>query len=178
MFSCDTIKSFISKIGQQSPRTMNYHLSKSDAKNLTKFSMTITNHLFCKQEYNEKNLVISPLSLHTILSTIAAGSDGPTKHQLLTFLGTETIDHLNSLSSHIVSSVLSDAARSGGPHLSFVNAGWVDKSLSFNPSFKEIVATNYMTTFTSLDSIDKASTLINFLSSVFLRSSSLLGVYL
>jgi serpin B len=162
MFSCDTIKSFLS---QQSPRTMNY-LKKSDAKNLTKFSMTITNHLFCKQEYNEKNIVISPLSLHTILSIIAVGSDGPTKHQLLSFLGTESIDHLNSLSSHILSSVLSDAAPAGGPHLSFVNAGWVDKSLSFNPSFKEIVANDYMTTLASLDSIDKVSTSINFLSFV------------
>jgi serpin B len=110
--------------------------------------------------------VISPLSLHTILSIIAAGSDGPTKHQLLSFLGTETIDHLNSLSSHILSSVLSDAAPAGGPHLSFVNAGWVDKSLSFNPSFKEIVANDYMTTLASLDSIDKVSTSINFLSFV------------
>ncbi|CAJ2641062.1 unnamed protein product [Trifolium pratense] len=134
---------------------MNF-LNKSDV-NLTKFSMTITNHLFAKQEYQEKNIVISPLLLHTVLSIIAAGSDGPTKHQLLSFLGTKSIAHLNSFSSHIVSHVLSDASSDGGPRLSFLIAGLVDKSLSFDTSFQEIVAADYWATLASLDFINKAN---------------------
>ncbi|PNX62253.1 serpin-ZX-like protein [Trifolium pratense] len=132
---------------------MNF-LNKSDV-NLTKFSMTITNHLFAKQEYQEKNIVISPLLLHTVLSIIAAGSDGPTKHQLLSFLGTKSVAHLNSFSSHIVSHVLSDASSDGGPRLSFLIAGLVDKSLSFDTSFQEIVAADYWATLASLDFINK-----------------------
>ncbi|MCI32589.1 serpin-ZX, partial [Trifolium medium] len=85
--------------------------------NLTQNSMTITKHLLSKPEFQESNAVISPLSLQTVLSIIAAGSEGPTQHQLLSFLGSESITNLNNLSSQLVSSVLPDAAPLGGPHL-------------------------------------------------------------
>jgi len=123
--------------------------------NLTKVSMTITKHLFSKEEYKDKNVVFSPLSLQTALSLLAVGSEGPTQHQLLAFLGSKSIGHLNSLSSHLASSVLKDAAPAGGPRLSSANAVWVEKTLSLYPSFKETVATDYMATLKSLDFINK-----------------------
>ncbi|MCI08086.1 serpin-ZX, partial [Trifolium medium] len=122
---------------------MNF-LRKSVA-NLTQNSMTITKHLLFKPEYKEKNAVFSPLSLQTVLSIIAAGSEGPTQRQLLSFLGSESITNLNTLSSQLVSSVLPDAAPFGGPRLTFANSVWVE----------EIVTTDYMATIASHDFINK-----------------------
>jgi len=117
--------------------------------------MAIANHLFSKEEYKDKNVVFSRLSLQTALSLLAVGSEGPTQNQLLFFLGSKSISHLNSLSSQLASSVLKDAAPAGGPHLSSANAVWVEKTLSLYPSFKETVATDYMATLKSLDFINK-----------------------
>jgi len=86
-----------------------------------------------------------------VLNIIAAGSDGPTKQQLLSFLRSKSTDHLNSLASQLVSSVLSDAAPVGGPRLSFVNGAWIEQTLSLQPSFEKIVATNYKATLASVD---------------------------
>ncbi|MCI74527.1 serpin-ZX, partial [Trifolium medium] len=52
---------------------------------------------------------------------VAAGSEGPTQHQLLSFLQSKSTDHLKSLTSHLVSDVLSDGAPVSGPRLAFVN---------------------------------------------------------
>ncbi|WJX66141.1 hypothetical protein P8452_50726 [Trifolium repens] len=125
-------------------------------RNLTKVSITIAKHLFSKQEYKEKNIVFSPLSLYTVLSIVAAGSDGPTQQQLLDFLQSESIDQLKSLSSQLVSYILADASPSGGPLLSFVNGGWIEQSLSLQPSFKQIVATDFKATLASVDFKTKA----------------------
>jgi serpin B len=123
-------------------------------------SMTIANHLFSKEEYKDKNVVFSPLSLQTALSLLAVGSEGPTQNQLLSFLGSKSIGHLNSLSSHVASAVLKDAAPAGGPCLSSANAVWVEKTLSVYPSFKETVATHYMATLKSLDFINNVRILL------------------
>lgn len=132
---------------------MSYH--RESIANLTKNAMNITKHLVSKTEFKKKNVVLSPLSLQTVLSIVAAGSEGPTQCQLLSFLGSKSIDHLNSLSTHLFTSVLDDAAPFGGPQLSFVNSVWFEKSLSLYPSFKEIVDTNYFATLRSLDFINK-----------------------
>ncbi|MCH83432.1 serpin-ZX, partial [Trifolium medium] len=124
--------------------------------NLTKVSMTMANHLFSKQEFQENNIVFSPLSLYTVLSIITAGSEGPTQQQLMSFLQSESIDQLKSLSSQLVSYTLTDATPTGGPLLSFVNGMWVEQSLSLQPSFKEIVATDFKATLASVDFMTKA----------------------
>ncbi|MCI06710.1 serpin-ZX, partial [Trifolium medium] len=119
--------------------------------------MTMANHLFSKQEYHENNMVFSPLSLYTVLSLIAAGSEGPTQQQLLSFLSSKSIDQLKSLSSQLVSFVLAGASTppAGGPLLSFVNSVWVEQSLSLQPSFKEIVATDFKANIASVDFMTK-----------------------
>jgi serpin B len=139
---------------------MNF-LRKSVA-NLTQNSMTITKHLLSKPEYKERNAVISPLSLQTVLGIIAAGSEGPAQRQILSFLGSKSITDFNTLSSQLVSSVLPDAAPLGGPRLTFANSIWVEKSLSLYPSFKKIVATDYMSTLESHDFINKVHKYITF----------------
>ncbi|RHN70358.1 putative Serpin family protein [Medicago truncatula] len=102
--------------------------------------MTMASHLFSKQNFKEKNVVFSPLTLHTVLSINAAGSEGPTQQELLDFLGSKSTEHLNSFASHLLSVVLKDASPTDGPRLSFVNGVWVEQTLSLQPSFKQIVA--------------------------------------
>jgi serpin B len=117
--------------------------------NQTNVSLCIAKHLFLKE--SDKNIVFSPLSLQVVLSIIAAGSEGPAQQQLLDFLRSKSTDHLNCLASQLVSVVLSDAAPTGGPRLSFVNGVWVEQTLSLQPSFKEIVSSNYKATMAFVD---------------------------
>ncbi|WJX41310.1 hypothetical protein P8452_28679 [Trifolium repens] len=116
----------------------------------------MTQHLFTKPEFQNQNIVFSPLSLFTVLSIIAIGSEGPTQQQLLSFLQANSTDHLNSVSSQLISSTLSDASRFGGPSLSFVNGVWVERSLSLQPSFEKSVTTDYNATLASVDFKTKA----------------------
>jgi serpin B len=107
-------------------------------------------HLFSKNS-NKNNIVFSPISIQFILSIIASGSEGPTQQQLLDFLHFESIDHLNSFSSQLVSVILKDAAPAGGPRLSFTNGVWVEKTLSLQASFEQIVSSDYEATLASVD---------------------------
>jgi serpin B len=124
--------------------------------NQTNVSLSIANHLFSKQSHQDKNIVLSPLSLQVVLSIIAAGSEGPTQQQVLEFLQSKSTDHLNYFASQLVSVVLSDASPAGGPLLSFVDSVWVQQTLSLLPSFKEIVSNDYKANLSSVDFINKA----------------------
>ncbi|RXH97096.1 hypothetical protein DVH24_035764 [Malus domestica] len=88
-------------------------------------------------------MVYSPLSIHTVLSLIAAGARGPTKDQLLSFLNSKSTDELNTLASDLLPRVFVNRSPSGGPHLSFANGLWVDKSLTIKPSFKESYSSSW-----------------------------------
>ncbi|PQM42393.1 hypothetical protein Pyn_22407 [Prunus yedoensis var. nudiflora] len=94
-------------------------------------------------EGKESNLVYSPLSIHVVLSLIAAGLKGPTQDQLLSFLKSKSADHLNSFTAELISVIFSDGSPSGGPRLSFANGIWVDRPLPLKPSFKQVVDTAY-----------------------------------
>ena len=118
--------------------------------NQTDVALSISKLLLSK-EARDKNLVYSPLSLHVVLSIIAAGSKGPTLDQLLSFLRSKSTDHLNSFASQLVAVVLSDAAPAGGPRLSFADGVWVEQSLSLLPSFKQLVSAQYKATLASVD---------------------------
>jgi hypothetical protein len=65
-------------------------------------------HLLSKEKYKEKNIVFSPVSLQIVLSIIAAGCEGPTQQQLMSFLQFESVDKLKSLCSQLVFYVLAD----------------------------------------------------------------------
>ncbi|KAK4278181.1 hypothetical protein QN277_016063 [Acacia crassicarpa] len=90
------------------------------------------------------NFVSSPLSLHIMLSLVAAGSEGQTLDQLLLFLGSQNKDDLNSASSKLVSSLRNlEGTESGGSILSFVNGAWVERSFGLKTSFEEITKNGY-----------------------------------
>ena len=118
--------------------------------NQTDVALSIAKHLFSK-EANGNNLVFSSLSVHIVLSIIAAGSKGPTRNQLLSFLQSKFIDHLNSFASQLVVVVLSDGSPAGRPRFPFANGVWVDQSLSLKPSFKRLVKNDYKAALASVD---------------------------
>ncbi|GAV83700.1 Serpin domain-containing protein [Cephalotus follicularis] len=107
-------------------------------------------------EAKDKNLVFSPLSIHVVLSLIAAGSQGPTLEQLLSFLKSKSNEHLNSFCSEIVSIVFADGSAIGGPRLSFANGVWVDNSLSLKHSFKQVLVNVYKAASNQVDFKTKA----------------------
>ncbi|RZC05637.1 serpin-ZX-like [Glycine soja] len=128
--------------------------------NQTDVALSISKLLLSK-EARDKNLVYSPLSLHVVLSIIAAGSKGPTLDQLLSFLRSKSTDHLNSFASQLFAVVLSDASPAGGPRLSFADGVWVEQSLSLLPSFKQLVSADYKATLASVDFQTKAVEVAN-----------------
>ncbi|KAE8022188.1 hypothetical protein FH972_008012 [Carpinus fangiana] len=108
-------------------------------------------------EEGKENLVFSPLSIQALLSLVAAGAMDNTLDQLLSFLRAESIDQLNAFTSKLVTLVLADGSRSGGPRLSFANGVWVDKSVSaIKPSFKQVVDTVYKASLVQVDFQTKA----------------------
>ena len=116
--------------------------TKASISNLTDVSLEITKQLLAT-EGKEKNMVYSPLSIQVVLWLLSAGSKGPTKEQLLSFLKSKSVDELNSLATHLVPLVLADGSSRGGPCLSFANGLWVKESFPIKPSFKEVVDTAY-----------------------------------
>lgn len=118
--------------------------------NQTDVSLSFAKHLLLKGGENN-NSVLSPLSIHVVLSLIAAGSKGSTRDQLLSFLKSNSTDHLNSLASQLVAVVFADGSLSGGPHLCFANGLWLDQSLSIKPSFKQIVNSDYKSALALVD---------------------------
>jgi serpin B len=113
----------------------------------TDVALSITKHLFSNEEYNDKNLIFSPFSLHAVLSVMAAGSEGPTLDELISFLRFDSIDHLNTFFSQLLSHVFSN----NDARLSFVNGMWADKSVSLSHSFKQLVTTHYKVTLASVN---------------------------
>lgn len=126
-------------------------------------ALAITKHLL-QNEAKASNVVLSPLSIHVLLSLIAAGSKGPPLDQLLSFLKSNSTDNLNSFASQIVATVFADASPSGGPRLAFANGVWVDQSLPLKPSFKQVVDTLYKAKLSQADFKTKVINTLSFLS--------------
>ncbi|XP_057447373.1 serpin-ZX-like [Lotus japonicus] len=127
----------------------------------TDVALTIAKRLFLKKSNKDKNIVFSPLSLHVLLSIIAAGSDGSTLDQLLSFLRSSSLEHLNSSASQLISVARSDASSVGGPELRFASGVWVEQSLAIHHSFKRLVATDYDASLTSVDFLTKAGKVVD-----------------
>ncbi|KAJ8751787.1 hypothetical protein K2173_025973 [Erythroxylum novogranatense] len=133
--------------------------SKSD----TKFSLDMAAHILSIEVEKGSNFLFSPLSFHSMLSLIALGSKGSTLEQLLSYLGSQSVNELISSASETLSSVLSPSTGSnGGPVVSFVNGAWIRHGLHFKPSFKELVSGIYHATVQEVDFvINKGNNVVN-----------------
>ncbi|XP_016452654.1 serpin-ZX isoform X1 [Nicotiana tabacum] len=104
-----------------------------------------------EDESNNANMVFSPVSIQIIFALIAAGSSGSTLDQLLAFLKFNSVEELNSVYSRVITDVLADGSPMGGPRLSVTNWAWVDQSLSFKHSFKQVMDNVYKAASASVD---------------------------
>ncbi|OVA10493.1 Serpin family [Macleaya cordata] len=124
-------------------------------------SMELVQHLWA-EECDGKNFVFSPFSINAALGLLASGSNGLTLQQLLEFLKSENLDHLNSVYSLIIDSL--DEKRigteRGGPKLSFISGVWVDISHTLKPSFKEIASSIYKAEAISVNFKTKAKEIL------------------
>ncbi|KAK7316266.1 hypothetical protein VNO77_35167 [Canavalia gladiata] len=112
----------------------------------TNFCLQLAYKVMLKQVENGSNVVYSPLSLHIIMSLLAAGTKGKTLHQLLSVLGSESIHEVNSLSSQIISNIQhaeGSGKHNSGPILSFITGAWVEQSFGLKKSFEEVVKQVY-----------------------------------
>lgn len=126
----------------------------------TDVAMRIAKPLFLS-EGKDKNMVFSPLSIHVVLSyvvlsLIAAGTNGPARDQLLSFLKSNSTDELNALAANLVPLIFADGSGNGGPSLFFAYGLWVDESLNIKPSFKEVVDVFYKAVANKVDFKNKA----------------------
>ncbi|KAL6182155.1 hypothetical protein ACLB2K_043578 [Fragaria x ananassa] len=118
----------------------------------TKVALEITKQLLLNEKGNkDKNVVFSPLSIHVVLSLIAAGAKGSNQKRMLSFLKSKSIKELNTLASRVVPLVFADGSKLGGPLLSFANGIWMDQSLSIKPSFQNVLDTDYKAALKQVD---------------------------
>nr|AFK33870.1 unknown [Lotus japonicus] len=111
--------------------------------------LSFTQHLFSKEDYQEKNLIYSPLSLYAALSVIAAGSEGRTFDELLSFLRFDSIDNLNTFFSQAISPVFFD--NDAASPLQHYNGIFIDTTVSLSYPFRRLLSTHYNANLTSLD---------------------------
>ncbi|KAK4278179.1 hypothetical protein QN277_016061 [Acacia crassicarpa] len=90
----------------------------------TDFCLQLAFRVLQRQIEKGSNFASSPLSLHVILSLVAAASKGKTLEQLLSFLGFKSKDDLNSASSHIISGLRSAEGTENGGRLLLMALEW------------------------------------------------------
>ncbi|KAH7848530.1 hypothetical protein Vadar_003996 [Vaccinium darrowii] len=110
------------------------------------FCTRIANHLMLKsiQDGVSKNVVSSPLSINAVLNMLATGSTGHTLERILGFLGSKTVEEINSKSRKMVEVATGGGGGStkktgNGPILTMVNGAWVDKRFPLVAKYKEEV---------------------------------------
>ncbi|KAM7274070.1 hypothetical protein ACFE04_028734 [Oxalis oulophora] len=116
-------------------------------------ALRLARHVISSDESKNNNIVFSPMSIIVVLSMMANEyKEGPTKDQLLSFLGSDSLEDLNEFYSKIVTLLF--AKRPDGvitpevlrtPILLFANSIWLDACLSLNSSFKQAVCDVYCT---------------------------------
>ncbi|KAJ4816482.1 Serpin-ZX [Rhynchospora pubera] len=109
----------------------------------TSFSLRLSSHLLSLNGSAGFNLAFSPLSLHSVLSLLTAGSSGPTHQQLLWFLGCPLASNLVALYFQISNSILVDGSAVGGPCICYAGGVWVDASVNLKNSFREVAGSVY-----------------------------------
>ncbi|CAN6271189.1 unnamed protein product [Urochloa humidicola] len=123
------------------------------ARDLAAFSMLLVRHL----GENSKNMALSPMSLHAILSLLAAGATGAVRDQIVSFLGPAGGDAHEALSSKVASYVLAthenvdeqveddeEDAPTPPPEVRCAMGVWVESSsLVLNPAFVTMAASKY-----------------------------------
>ncbi|ESQ45535.1 hypothetical protein EUTSA_v10011138mg [Eutrema salsugineum] len=100
---------------------------------------------------NGSNLVFSPTSINVLLCLIAAGSNCIAKEGILPFLMLPSSDHLNAVLAKTVSVTHSNGSKRSNVRFSAAYGVWIDKSVSFKPSYEDLLDNSYNATCTQAD---------------------------
>ncbi|CAH9090146.1 unnamed protein product [Cuscuta epithymum] len=119
--------------------------------NQTDASLMFAKHVFFDVVKGDGNFVVSPLSINILLGMAAAGSTGETRHSLLSFLESDSTTDFDAFAFHVLTNILADASHLGGPGLSVANGVWMEQTLSFKPSYKELLERSYDAVSQSVD---------------------------
>lgn len=101
--------------------------------------------------YDDKSIVISPLSLQLALSVLANGSNGATLEELLTFLGADYLDDLNDY-NRILTDLLPAVDLSAV--VKVANALIVSDELGVQQSYRERIEKEYYAAVACMDFSD------------------------
>ncbi|VFQ99130.1 unnamed protein product [Cuscuta campestris] len=123
--------------------------------------LKLANHVFSAVAKTESNFVFSPISIHLMLSLIAAGSKSRTLDELLAFLKSNSAEDLHALYSEVLFPAFADGRPLGGPQISVANGAWVDQTLPLKASFKHVAQTLYKADYQSVDFHNKAIEVVN-----------------
>ncbi|KAL4594246.1 hypothetical protein ACB092_12G006700 [Castanea dentata] len=110
---------------------------------------------------NNKNFVMSPMSIIVALSILAFGSRGRTLEQLLDFLEAKDMDDLKAKASLMMSAAAPVENTKEGLILSSLNGVWIDQRFAMRPSFKEIAETIFKTEANAVDFLNEAEIVRN-----------------
>ncbi|XP_026459006.1 serpin-Z1B-like [Papaver somniferum] len=105
------------------------------------------------REPKNKNFVFSPFSIDSALGLLAFGASGETLEQILGFLNSGSLDHLNSVNSKLIESLCESRTE---PKLSFAGGVWIEKSCSIKPSFEEVATAVYKAKAKTVDFKNKS----------------------
>ncbi|CAH8300014.1 unnamed protein product [Eruca vesicaria subsp. sativa] len=119
-------------------------------------ALRVANHVITTTDAKTSNLVFSPASINVVLSFLAAKSGGSTADHILSLLQASSTKELNAVSAKIVTDILADRTASGGPTISTANGVWIDKTLSVETSFKDLIENSYKAAFNLVDFRTKA----------------------
>ncbi|CAI9091135.1 OLC1v1026073C1 [Oldenlandia corymbosa var. corymbosa] len=88
------------------------------------------------------NAAVSPLSLSASVTMLGAGCSGRLLDRVLDFAGSKSLDELKSRFSETMSMANTSRAK-GCPEIKFVNGVWIDKRLTFKPSYHKCITDTF-----------------------------------
>ncbi|CAN6217070.1 unnamed protein product [Urochloa humidicola] len=103
----------------------------------------------------EGNLVFSLLSIHSALSLVAAGAQGRTLSELLSFLGAGSREGLEADVRGMVGRAFPEAPQEGGPRVSYACGVWHDATRALKPAYRDVAAASFRSAVRAVDFINK-----------------------
>lgn len=125
----------------------------------SKFCIQMANHVLLEEAEKGSNFVISPVSFQIMLGLVATGATGRTLDQLLLFLGSKSIEDLNSLSSPVVDLTAgqhsNDKDLTTGPLVTMLHGVFVDQCFGLNSSYERLLRDVYKAEAKAVDFASK-----------------------
>lgn len=142
----DPVEEQTQEEGRDRPIPTPLVLTENDKTNLTNFNQFSTELFKSLAQNDDKNIIISPLSVATVFAMSANGDCGETRDKILKALGFDSgTEGLMSLNKFCATMLTQLPKADNVTTLVFANSAWVDTNLSFTPEFKDAATTYYQT---------------------------------